>query len=682
MANHSLPSSEKTANASEASWSPPLSKRILRFFGWPFWAIIVMVTFGGTGYVATSALLSLNTPKGCKSIYWPLASGARRLYCAQVEAKEGDAENLIDAIALVSQLPENHPLRAEIDKNIKLWSEEILVLGERQFQAGNLEAAMAITNDIPSGVAAKEVIEEKVQRWQKIWEKGEAIEKDVEERLKQAEWNLAFEEAGRLVDLDNEYLANRRYTELVATIQQAKIEGAVLQEAWEILDQGGLKNLLTALEKAQTIDADSYSYEGAQKLITTVGETLMREAYNNLNQRRWKTVLEITQAIPGSFGSEFDLEEEVTDLRQIALAGLEAESGSIGGLRQAIAQAETIVEKRPLHEEAQQLIARWEKEIDDVEILNLAKGYASGGTTADLRAGIDKADEVPRGNPRYQEAQALINEWNRNVQTIEDRPILNRATEIARDRNISAYESAIAVARNISPNRALYEEAQAKIATWRDKIERIEDQPILDRAIRLANQGSLERAVVTAQKIAPNRVLYQDAQGRIENWRDKIERIEDQPILDEAAELAKEGQLEEAILTAQQINSNRALYQEAQMNIRSWRNDLAARENLREASQIAEAETVDALTRAIKNVTQAFDSETYRYQAERLLNRWSEQIYEMALQRASEDNLATAIRIAQQIPSQSNLYQTAKNKIQRWQEELTVNSEQTSADDN
>lgn len=236
MANHSLPSSEKTANASEASWSPPLSKRILRIFGWPFWAIIVMVTFGVTGYAATSALLSLNTPKGCKSIYWPLASGARRLYCAQVEAKEGDAESLIDAIALVSQLPESHPLGTEIDKNIKIWSEKILVLGERQFQAGNLEAAMAIANDIPSGVAAKEVIEEKVQRWEKIWEKGEAIEQDVKERLQQAEWNLAFEEAGRLVDLDNEYLANRRYTELVATIQQAKIEGAVLQEAWEAFD--------------------------------------------------------------------------------------------------------------------------------------------------------------------------------------------------------------------------------------------------------------------------------------------------------------------------------------------------------------------------------------------------------------------------------------------------------------
>ncbi|NBD34141.1 MAG: hypothetical protein GVY17_14535, partial [Cyanobacteria bacterium] len=645
MANHSLPSQKQTANASEASLSPSIAQRIFKVFGWQFWAAMVMVTFGVTGYAATSALLNLNTPQGCESIFWPLASGARRLYCAQVEAKAGDAKSLLNAIALVSKLPEDHPLRNEINKNIKVWSEEVLVLGEKKFQAGNLEAAIAIANDIPSGIAAKEVIAEKVERWRKIWEKGAAIEQEVEDHLNEAAWNLAFREAGRLVDLDNEYLANRRYTELVAKIQQAKIEGAVLQEAKDAFDQGGLENLLTALEKAQTIDADSYSYDGAQNLIQKVGDTLMTKAYDNLDQRRWNNVLEITRAIPESFG----LEEEVTDLRQIALAGMEAQSGSIRGLKEAIAQAETIVEERPLHEKAQQLITRWEKEIEDVETLNLAKGHATGGTTADLRAAIATAQEVPSGNPRYQEARQLINNWTRRVQTIEDRPILNRAIEMARGRNISAYESAIAVAQQIKPNRALYQDAQNKIANWRDSIERIEDQPILNRATQLAYQGRLERAIATARQISPNRVLYREAQSKIATWQDRIERIEDQPILDEATELANEGRLERAIATAQQIKSNRALYREAQSRIQRWRTDLSARNSLREASQIAEVATVDALTRAIQNAASARNSNTYGDQAERLINEWSRRIYELALQRANENNFSTAIRIAQQI---------------------------------
>ncbi|MDR9403673.1 MAG: hypothetical protein RI580_09555 [Halothece sp. Uz-M2-17] len=614
MANHSLPSHEQTTNTSETALSPTMGKRVLKVFGWPFWATVVMVTFGVTGYAATSALLSLNSPKGCESVYWPLASGARRLYCAQVEAKTGDAKSLLSAIALVSKLPEDHPLRQEINKNIKVWSKEVLVLGEKQFQAGNLEAAIAITEDIPSGIAAKEVIAEKVERWREIWEKGEAIEQDVEASLQKTAWNIAFREAGRLVDLDNEYLANRRYTELVAKIQQAKIEGTVLNEAQDAFDQGGVQNLLTALEKAESIDEDSYSYQSAQNLINQVGETLMTQAEENLERRRWDTLLDIAQAIPESL----ELEEEVNDFKQIALAGLEARSGRVGGLKDAIAQAQTLSEDRPLYQEAQTLITRWEKEINDVQVLNIARRYANGGTTADLRAAMAKADQVPRGNPRYQEARQLVNQWNQKVQTIEDRPILNRAVEIARGRSIQDYQSAIAVAQKIRSNRALYQNAQGKIATWRDQIERIEDQPILEQATRLANEGRLEPAIATASQIRPNR----------------------------------------------------ALYQEAQNDIQRWRNDLQARENLRNASQMAESENVGALTQAIAKARQALNSQTYRYQAERLMDQWSKQLYAIALQQANDNNLAAAISIAQQIPSRSSVYRDVRTQIRQWQDEL------------
>lgn len=618
MANHSLPSSKQATDTSQTSLSP--GQRLLKLFGWPFWATVVMVIFGATGYAATSALLSLNTPKGCESVYWPLASGARRLYCAQQEAKEGNADSLLKAITLVSKLPEDHPLRQEIDKNIKVWSEEVLVLGEKQFQAGNLEAAIAISEEIPPGVAAKAVITEKVERWQEIWENGEAIAAEVETHLQDSAWNLAFQEAGKLVDLDNDYLANRRYTELVAKIQQAKSEGLVLAEAQAAVDQGGVENLLTALDKAQSIESDSYSYQSAQALITEIGETLIQQAQDNLDRRRWDTVLDIAQAIP----EELDLEEKVADFREIALAGLEAQSGSINGLKAAIAQVETLNPTRPLYPEAQNLITRWEKEIEDVHILNLAKGYASGGNISDLRSAMATAKDVPRGNPRYQQAQQLVQQWNRQVETIEDRPILKRASEAAWGTSIENYQSAIAIARQIRPNRALYQEAQRKIANWRDRIERIEDQPILEKATRLANEGSLQRAIATAN----------------------------------------------------QISSNRALYRQAQSDIRRWRSDLQARQSLREARDIADAESVSALTRALQKTRQALNSDAYRYQAERLIDQWSKQLYAIALQQANEQNFATAIRTAQQIPSRSTIYREAINNIKQWQGELTVEREE------
>lgn len=622
MADQSLPSPQKspqTAKASETSVSPTTWQKISKVFGWPFWTVVVMISFGLTGYAATSALLSLNSPKGCESVYWPLASGARRLYCAQVKAQQGDADSLLAAISLVSKLPEEHPLRQEIDKNIKIWSEEVLNLGEKHFQAGNMEKAMEIAQKIPSSVAAKEVIEEKTQRWREIWEKGEAIEQDVEEHLRQAAWNLAFKEAGRLVDLKNEYLANRRYTELVTKIQQAKIEGAALEEARAAFDRGSVDNLLTAIEKARSIEQDSYSYQAAQNLIEKVGKILMAKAEQNLDRRNWQTVLDIAQAIPDSLG----LEAEVSDLKQISFAGLQAQVGTVEGLEDAIAQAQQLEEERPLYQQAQALISRWEKEIEDVKVLNVAERYARVGTISDLRAAMIKAEEVPRGNPRYQQAQDLISQWNRQIQTIEDRPILNRATEIARGRSISDYQSAIAVASQISSNRALYEEAQAKISNWRDRIERRQDQPILTAATRLANQGRLEAAIEKAQQISRNRVLYQEAQAKI----------------------------------------------------RRWRQNLTGRKSISEATQLAEAQTPEALNRAIQTIVPALNSGDYRYQAERLIDQWSKQIYAIALRRADENQISTAVRIARQVPSQSSVYQEVRGKIQEWEAELASTSE-------
>mgnify|MGYP006425786993 CR=1 FL=1 len=546
MTNHPLssqPKSQKTGKEAENTLPLTTWQRISKVFGWPFWTALVMVSFSATGYVATATLLSLNTPKGCESVYWPLASGARRLYCAQVEVKEGDAESYLAAINLVSELPEDHPLRKEINKNIKVWSEQVLVLGEKQFQAGNLEAAMAIAEKIPSGVAAKAVVEEKVRRWRDIWQQGEAIEQDVEAQLNQAAWNQAFKEAGRLVDLKNDYLANRRYTELITKIQKAKVEGAVLDEARNAFDKGSVEDLLTAIEKAQSIKESSYSYQAAQNLITKVGETLMAKAQENLDQRNWNTVLDIAQAIP----DRLNLQEEVRDLRAISLAGLQAQQGTVSGLQEAISQAEQLEAERPLYTEAQALIERWNKEIDDVKVIAEAKQYANGGRISDLRAGMVKAEEVPRGNPRYSEARQLINQWNRKIQIIEDRPIINRAESFARGRSIRDYQSAIALASEISPNRALYREAQRKIGSWQNQIERIEDRPILSQASNLASQGRLESAIETAQ----------------------------------------------------QISSNRALYREAQTNIRRWRSELKARNSIQEASNLAESGTLEALSQAI-----------------------------------------------------------------------------------
>jgi len=61
---------------------------------------------------------------------------------------------------------------------------------------------------------------------------------------------------------------------------------------------------------------------------------------------------------------------------------------------------------------------------------------------------------------------------------------------------------------------------------------------------------------------------------KISNWTAKIQRIEDQPYLDQARLLASNGNLPAAIAAAQQISSGRALSNEAQAAINDWESQL------------------------------------------------------------------------------------------------------------
>jgi len=61
----------------------------------------------------------------------------------------------------------------------------------------------------------------------------------------------------------------------------------------------------------------------------------------------------------------------------------------------------------------------------------------------------------------------------------------------------------------------------------------------------------------SASQITSGRALYQDASKKISNWTWKIQRIEDQPYLDQARLLASSGDLPAAIAAARQIRSGR-----------------------------------------------------------------------------------------------------------------------------
>lgn len=536
-----------------------------------------------------------------------------RIYCAQLAANKQTAEDLLQAIALVEALPDDHPLRPEINRNIEQWSLDILKIGEQKFQAGQLKEAIDIARQIPNKVEAYNLVDKQIERWQSIWKKAEDIYNQVEQHLRQSNWTQGFREAVKLSYVENQYWATTRYNELSKKIQQAREDSAKLDKAYELKRTGRIDDFLAAIKEAEKITPESYAYKEAQDLIAECGKKLLEIAENRLDKGNWQGVLEVANKIPPSV----KLEAEKADLIDLSQAASTAASGTSTDLERAIASAQNLRPDRPLYAKAQQFIDRWKREIQDVARLERARMYAESGLVPDLRTAIAEAQQIPNGNPRHQEARREISRWTTQVETVEDQPYLDRAEQIA----------------------------------------------------NFGGVASLREAVQEASRIAPGRALYKKAQARVGEWTTSIQRQEDQPFLDQARALASGGNIPAAIAAAEQIRAGRALYQEAQNEVQAWRREVQGQQLLQQAYQTSNAGTAEAFQEAIRVARQVPSSASVRSEARDAINRWSYQLLSMANDR-SVYSLREAIAIAQMIPSGTDAHQSAQAQIQSWQQRL------------
>ncbi len=680
-------------------------------FGWYIWAFLLVFVSGAIGLVATSILLKLPKSANCNTVFWPLASASQRLYCAELKADERTADGLLEAIKLVSNLSSDHPLRSQIDASVEEWAAEFLKLGEEKFQAGKLDEAIAIAKKIPDHLQAYELVADKIEQWQTIWSEAETTYNLVDRELRQSNWNQAFREAVKLTYVDNEYWATQKYQEAVNTIQVAREESSKLDNAYLLVRQSGVDNLLKALKETQQIPSSSYAYQESQKLVIEIENKLKTIGEELIAQEKWQELLDIANKIP----LNLNIQAEVGAWSQLAKAGIAASLGTMDGLQTALIQAQDIPEASPLYEKAKSLITLWQKEKDDVTHITRARQLAQFGTVASLVSAIAEAQLIPQYNPRYQEAQKYVKDWRDNIQVIEDQPILDRAKQLGVSSDAQILQEAIAQASLISQGRVLYPEAQRHIAQWRSTIQRQEDQPILDRATNLANTNNLSGAIQTAQQIQSGRALYGEAQQKIRDWQ---QEIKGNKLLQEAKSVASQGSLDaliqairivnqipsntrasndgiivmndwsyqvlryadsqasrslaQAITIAQNIPSSSGAYRETRQKIRGWENqqlENQGRISFKEAANLARRGTPDALSQAIAVARKVPSSTQVKKESIEAINNWSYQILKIA-EMKSRSSLEEAIAVAEKVPSGTAAYQTARNQISGWQQLL------------
>ena len=139
----------------------------------------------------------------------------------------------------------------------------------------------------------------------------------------------------------------------------------------------------------------------------------------------------------------------------------------------------------------------------------------------------------------------------------------------------------------------------------------------------MGTADNLRAAIQEAKKISSARTLGKEADERIANWTERIQRIEDQPVIDQARQRSREGDLAGAIAIAQRIGKGRVLYGTAQDDIAEWQAEETGRLRLGEAVDAASRGDANALVSAIAIAQRVPTQSDSRSRADSQIDNWS-----------------------------------------------------------
>lgn len=191
--------------------------------------------------------------------------------------------------------------------------------------------------------------------------------------------------------------------------------------------------------------------------------------------------------------------QALLDLARMSLQPTQASDLSL-----AIAKARKIKPGDPLYQRAQQDIEVWSRMILDLaESRAKQKQYPQAIAAAKL---IDKDQFL------YPQAQAAINLWRiRAKQYVANKTLLDAANALIVTGQASTYNRAIEVAKKVAPGEPGFDQAQKLINQWSEKI--------LALAWKRASQGKFAAAIATANLVPEGTSAHKKAQQALQKWR-------------------------------------------------------------------------------------------------------------------------------------------------------------------
>ena len=556
-----------------------ITKRPLLKMQWPlgwFWPVFWSALMVGSGFLGFWALVWLTRipPLPNCDNTTPASSANNRLICAQEKLQSGSAKDLGQAVQLTAKWSESHLLYKEAYPVLVEASQRLLKKATTKMHRGDLTRATEWASQIPLDTPLRQPAQAAIWEWQQEWKQGRTIQNTVQRAIAARDWTAAEEGLQALKLLSSDYWVTNRHGELQRAQQQEQQAWAQIDQARALASTGTPENIGQALTLAQQVDLTSQAWAEAQAEIDRWSQNILLYSFQRWELGDIDGAIAAVQKVP----PDPTLAPEARDLIQFSHAKRLADQAmqpnldymQLFQLMEAIRAVQDIGPDSILYKAAQQSLQDWQTHLEDLQTLQFAHIVASWRQPWTYEYATQLAWTVELERPRRLQAQTLIAHWDDEIERIEDRPYLQRAQDLAQRSTIPALQAAITEARKILLGRALRIEAQTGIAAWTNQIEVIQDLPVLNQANTLASDGNLQAAIETAQQIDSERALYDQAQAMIQDWTRTIQIQEDTPLLEEAKALAYNGSLTRAINVASQIAPWRALYDEAQTAIALW----------------------------------------------------------------------------------------------------------------
>jgi hypothetical protein len=512
-----------------------------------------------------------------------LSADSERLYCAQQAAQTGDPEKILAAMNLVKGWSKDHPMYSQATSAMGQWSEMLLIEARDRLSKNDLDGAVKLAQQIPNMSPLFGQVQEEISFWQVERNRGQQLFEKIQTALRRQLWNDASGLLAKLALVDDPSWQTR-LPNLRKQLGDEKQAGVFLEQAKAFAQKHPADKFGDAIRLVLPMNRQTFVWEAAQKQIQQWRDQLLEQAARHLQKNDIQAANNLIASLPADIAMTPVQQDLVRVARATAVSG-DAQNpapllNQLWGLMVADTATNQIDPTSPYYKQAQALRPQLEMQAEDAVQIQIAQALANFGQLSSLDLAIKQVEQLGAKRPRRLEAQTLLATWRKDAQALADRPVLKQSELLAKAGGLDQLRAAVTLVDRIPKGRSIYAKAQAQKGEWVAQIQTIEDKPILNEARSVAQSGRLGKAIQIASQIRSGRALYGDAQESIWGWSAELQAIVDRERLAQAQALAAQGSLTRAIGVAAQINSG-AVAGEAQQSIGRWS---AEREEIRRSA--------------------------------------------------------------------------------------------------